>query len=224
MKFKLLKFFNKEKNVVILSIIIGIIIYIFFLNKTKVYSDNIQNGIAEEVIRFHVLANSDKDFDQQLKINVKNEIVKMLETMLKNSKSKEETKSMLIDNLTQINEKAKQIVKENGFDYDVKTLITKSYFPTKVYGDIRLPAGEYEALKIIIGSGKGENWWCVMFPPLCFVDATFKEVPIKDKVLLKNVLTEEEYKIVYKNANKNDIPIEIKFKIVEWWQKLNKKS
>lgn len=210
---------KKEKNILLLSIFIGTFITLVFMLATKSYSYNIQKGIADEVIRLHVLANSDEDYDQQLKIKVKDGIVKMLENELNNSMSKDETRIILLQNLDKIEDKAKEIIEENGYNYNVSAKITFDDFPTKQYGDVVLPAGEYEALKVEIGEAKGKNWWCVMFPPLCFVDASVKEVPKEDKDMLKSVLTDTEYDIVTKADNENDIPIKIKFKIVEMWQK-----
>ena len=206
---------KKEKNILLLSIFIGIFITLVFMLATKSYSYNIQKGIADEVIRLHVLANSDEDYDQQLKIKVKDGIVKMLENELHNSMSKDETRIILLQNLDKIEDKAKEIIEENGYNYNVSAKITFDDFPTKQYGDVVLPAGEYEALKVEIGEAKGKNWWCVMFPPLCFVDASVKEVPKEDKDMLKSVLTDTEYDIVTKADNENDIPIKIKFKIFE---------
>ncbi len=209
---------KKEKNILLLSIFIGTFITLVFTLATKSYSYNIQQGIADEVIRLHVLANSDEDYDQQLKIKVKDGIVKMLENELHNSMTKDETRIVLLKNLDKIEKRAEEIIKENGYDYSVNAKICFDDFPTKEYADVTLPAGEYEALKIEIGEAKGKNWWCVMFPPLCFVDASVKEVPKEDKEILKSVLTDTEYDIVTKAKNENDIPIKIKFKIVEWWQ------
>lgn len=209
---------KKEKNILLLSIFIGTFITIIFMLATKSYSYNIQKGIANEVIRLHVLANSDEDYDQQLKIKVKDGIVKMLENELHNSMSKDETRIVLLQNLDRIEEKAKEIIEENGYDYEVNAKITFTHFPTKQYGDVVLPAGEYEALKVEIGEAKGQNWWCVMFPPLCFVDASVKEVPQEEKNKLKSVLTDTEYDIVTKAKSEKDIPVKVKFKIVEMWQ------
>ena len=209
---------KKEKNILLLSIFIGTFITLVFTLATKSYSYNIQKGIADEVIRLHVLANSDEDYDQQLKIKVKDGIVKMLENELHNSMTKDETRIVLLKNLDKIEKRAEEIIKENGYDYSVNAKICFDDFPTKEYADVTLPAGEYEALKIEIGEAKGKNWWCVMFPPLCFVDASVKELPKEDKEILKSVLTDTEYDIVTKAKNENDIPIKIKFKIVEWWQ------
>lgn len=216
----MLKKIKEDKKNILISLFIGFFITFVFMFTTKIYSQNIQSNISEELIRFHILANSDLEEDQNLKITVKNEIINLLENELKESTSKDETKELLTENIENIIAKAQEIVIENGYEYNVDAKITTAYFPTKVYGDITLPAGEYEALQITIGEAKGQNWWCVMFPPLCFVDVTSKEVPIEDKILLQNILSEEEYNIIANYSNESDVSIKIKFKIVEAWQEL----
>ena len=216
---KIKNYLKNEKTIILLSVIIGFILTVIITTTAKGYSANIQNSIAEEVIRFHVLANSDSQKDQALKLKVKNSVINMLSKELENSKSKNNTKEMLIKNIPNIKAKALEVIKENGYNYPVSVSIENSYFPTKTYGDISLPAGEYEALKIEIGNAKGQNWWCVMFPPLCFVDVTVKEAPEKDKNLLKDILTEEEYELISKEENKDKIDVKIKFKIVEFFNK-----
>ena len=219
---KIKKYFKSEKTIILLSIILGFILTILITTIVKGYSLNIQNSISKEFIRFHVLANSDSKEDQELKLKVKNGIINMLSEELNNSKSKAETKETLIKNIPNIKLKALEIIKNNGYNYPVSVNLTNSYFPTKTYGNITLPAGEYEALKIDIGKANGKNWWCVMFPPLCFVDVTVNEIPKKDKETLKNILTDEEFELI---SNIKDKPsIKIKFKIVEIFNKLNKKE
>lgn len=210
---------KKEKNIILLSIFIGIFFTIIFMISTKVYSNNIQQGIADEVIRLHVLANSDNPYDQDLKIKVKNGVIQMLKQDLNNSMSKDETRIVLLKNLDKIEQKATEIIKQNGYDYNVSAKISFENFPTKQYANVVLPAGQYEALKIEIGEAKGKNWWCVMFPPLCFVDATFSQIPKQYDDTLKNILTNEQYDIVTNADNPNNIPVKIKFKIIEMWQK-----
>lgn len=216
---KILQYIKKEKNIFLASIFIGLFITIICANITRGYAQKVQKGIADEVIRLHVLANSDSKKDQELKIKVKDGVVDMLENELEISHSKDETRVMLIENLDKIEKKAQEIIQKNGYEYGVEAKISYENFPTKEYADVSLPAGEYEALKINIGEAKGKNWWCVMFPPLCFVDASVKSVPIKDKNILKDVLTKEEYNIVSKDEHKNNVSIKIKFKIIEMWQK-----
>ena len=205
---KVIKWICKEKIILAAALIIGIIC------STKVYSDTVQAGIAEEVIRFHVLANSDSDDDQALKLKVRDGVLDKYHEELSGSDNKEETRKIIMDNIDGITKCAGDIIKSEGFDYDVKAYMTKDDFPTKVYGDISLPAGEYEALRIEIGKAEGHNWWCVMFPPLCYVDVSCNEVSVDDKKVLENVLNYEEYKLVTEDTPE----VKVKFKIVEWWK------
>lgn len=213
---------KKELFIFASSFLIGTLIAVLIFSNS--YANTTQNQIAEEVIRFHVLANSDEAFDQELKILVKNEVITMLENELSSSTSLEETKSLILSNLhnNKIIEKAEEIVKSKGYNYEISAYISEEYFPTKTYGDITLPAGIYECLKIDIGEARGQNWWCVMFPPLCFLDIAVTEVDEiseKDKELFKEILTEENYNLICEDID-NSIDIKIKFKIIEFWQKL----
>ena len=110
---------------------------------------------------------------------------------------------------------AEKVIKENGYNYTVNVQVGKADFPTKYYGDITLPAGTYDALKVQIGEAKGQNWWCVMFPPLCFVDVSTGIVPDNSKQELKQSLDNEEYDLISKTDNNE---ISFKFKIVELFQ------
>ncbi len=209
------KFFShlfKDKKILLASIILGFL-FTSVVTYTITYSESIQSGIAKEVLRFHVLANSDKDYDQKLKLKVRDNILEKYKSQLKNCETVEETKNFFKENINDVINTAKETILQEGFDYDVKAFVGKSKFPTKTYGDVSFPAGEYEALRIEIGNAEGKNWWCVMFPPLCFVDVSHKEIPQEAKQELKNILTEEEYGIV---ANPNDnTSFKVKFKIVE---------
>lgn len=199
---------------VILAIIIGLIITIYVSN----YSENVQANLAHNLIRFHVIANSDTAEDQALKLKVRDRIIKETGHFFDDSGNINQTKEIIRKNMEVIEDVARQEIREWGKDYDVKVSLGTYPFPTKKYGDVTLPAGNYEALRVVIGEGQGANWWCVLFPPLCFVDATHGVVPEDTKQTLKNVLTEEEYEIITTADSEGEIPVVIKFKIVEWWQ------
>lgn len=128
--------------------------------------------IADKIIRFHVIANSNTDDDQALKLKVRDKVIEFVSNRLKDSKSLEESRQFILDNKSNIEEIAKAVINENGYSYSVTSSLSRENFPDKVYGDVVFPQGEYEAYRILIGEAKGENWWCVMFPPLCFVDGT----------------------------------------------------
>ncbi|HHW48320.1 MAG TPA: stage II sporulation protein R [Clostridiaceae bacterium] len=185
---------------------------------SAIYSDRINKGLADNLVRLHVVANSDSEEDQALKIEVRDAVIDYMKIQLKDSKNLEETKYIINNNINKIEKIALDKVKSYGKNYPVKVSLGNYPFPTKSYGDVRLPSGEYQALRIVIGEGIGTNWWCVLFPPLCFVDATHGTIPESVKDDLKKVLTEEEYKIITSTDNEGDIPVKIKFKIVEFFQ------
>lgn len=179
------------------------------------YSDDLNKDLSDRLIRLHVIANSDSPEDQALKRDVRDVILNYMRDKFTVSKNVEETKLLINDNMKEIEALAAAEIKRQGKNYSVNGMLGSYPFPTKVYGDITLPAGNYEALRVVIGKGEGANWWCVLFPPLCFVDATHGTIPDSVKENLRNALTAEEYSIVTSSDNDEDIPIKVKFKIVE---------
>jgi len=194
-----------HKTAVIAALIIGLIGAIAAGNRTAIKNreseEEIQQGIANEILRFHVLANSDTESDQKLKLQVKTEVIEYLEDILADSHSLEETKESVLRHMDGIVKEANQTIQSEGYAYPVTAKITKTYFPQKTYGDCTFPAGEYEALQIQIGEAQGKNWWCVLYPSLCFIDATHGIVTEEKKEELKNLLTEEEFNTVMKNPD-----------------------
>ncbi len=181
--------------------------------------DKIQKGIAGEIIRFHVIANSDSSEDQALKLKVKDALVNELSATLKSTKSITEARDIITENLPSIQQTSEKVISENGYAYPVAVSLAPCLFPIKVYGDYTFPAGNYEALRVQIGEAKGQNWWCVMFPPLCFVDSTYSIVDEDTDRQLKYLLTEEEYD----SLKVEKAPVKIKFKLWESVKKFIKK-
>ncbi|HSQ88499.1 stage II sporulation protein R [Romboutsia sp.] len=177
--------------------------------------DSISENYKDKLIRFHVIANSNSDEDQQLKLKVRDEIIRYLQPKLINSSSIAESEEIIKKEYSELEEISKNIILENGYNYDVKVGIQYSTFPTKQYSSVILPAGEYKALKIVIGQGQGKNWWCVMFPPLCFVDEESGVIDKDTDEKLKEILTEEEYKLITQKTEKDMSRMKVKFKIVE---------
>ena len=173
---------------------------------------SIQNSLANKVLRLHVLANSNSTFDQELKLKVKDEVVNYLTPLFKNSSNLTETKKIISNNINSINNIAQSVVSKYS-NYKTNISLSTSSFPTKQYGNISFPAGDYEALKIVIGDGEGNNWWCVMFPPLCFTNSSAGEFDSLSEKKLKDSLSEEEYYMI-NNYDKPDV--KIKFKLLEW--------
>ena len=209
------KFLNLFKNPKLKAVIIlSILLFLYTTICAISYAENVSTDIAESVFRLHILANSDSKEDQELKIKVRNSLLDYMNSLCSNCKSKEEAITLVEQNKENFREIALNTVKENGYNYDVKINIGNFQFPTKNYGDISLPAGFYDALRVEIGEAKGQNWWCVMFPPLCFVDISSGIVPNESKKLMEDNLSEEEFALVSDSSNTE---IQFKFKILEFF-------
>lgn len=163
--------------------------------------------IAGEVFRLHILANSDSEEDQNLKLDVRDVVQQFCYNIYDEAKTKEEAERIISDNLDEIVAVAQGEVDRQGFDYKVRGEIVNMYFTNREYDDITLPAGYYDAVRITIGSGEGHNWWCVMFPPIC-ISAAENTAEISD------VLDEEQTELV------TDKSYQYKFKVYELYQNL----
>lgn len=210
-------FLKKKRKYIYYYIITGILFIgaVLYDIGNSNSAKSLQEGISESLIRFHVIANSDLPEDQELKLKVKNAILEEMGTMLDNSSSLNETRTILMENKKRIEEIGRKIILENNKDYEIKANLGTEKFPLKTYGDVVLPPGEYEALVVRIGEAQGKNWWCVLFPPLCFVDATHGVVDDKGKEELKNVLNEDEYNAIVMNKDEN-VKVKVRFKLLDW--------
>ena len=205
---------KKLKNALIL-----IILLFFYIGISAIsYATTVSSNISDSVFRLHVLANSDSEEDQNLKYKVRDALIAYLEDIAKHTSSKEEVMQLVTEHLQDFETIAKQIITQNGYAYDVTVEVGNFDFPTKNYGDISLPAGYYDALRVKIGEAKGQNWWCVMFPPLCFVNVTSGIVPEESKETMKENLNEEEYALI---SNQDSSTVQFKFKLIEWLQNTN---
>lgn len=203
----------------ILTISTIIIVIAIAINTNTINGKASQEDISSKLIRFHVIANSDDKIDQGLKLKIRDAVLKYVSPKLKDCKNIEESRKIISSEDKNIRKISEAIIKENGFKYSVATSLSQEYFPVKTYGNITLPQGKYEAYRIIIGIGTGQNWWCVMFPPLCFVDITKGNVSYeKTEKEMKNVLSEDEYKLVDNTVNNKKIIV--KFKLAEIFSKL----
>lgn len=165
--------------------------------------------IVDKIIRFHVLANSDSEEDQKLKLKVRDEVIKYISSKLKYSSNLEESRKIILENKDKMEEISEEVIKNNGYNYKVTSMLSRENFPDKVYGDLIFPQGEYEAYRILIGKAKGQNWWCVMFPPLCFVDETKNIVDSNEiKESIEKETSEDKKEIDSKK-------IKFKFKFLE---------
>ncbi|HHX18315.1 MAG TPA: stage II sporulation protein R [Clostridium sp.] len=181
-------------------------------------SESAKSELADNLIRLHVVANSDSPEDQELKNHVKDEIIKYMKDELKGVRDVDKSREIINGNLKYIKNIAEDEIKRQGKSYPVNVTLGDYPFPTKVYSDISLPAGVYQALRVSIGEGVGENWWCVLFPPLCFVDATHGTVSEDFKEDLEEIVEGDKDKYYIFASEKSDvkeISIEFKFKLVE---------
>lgn len=165
-----------------------------------VYAYGVQANLSEGLLRLHIIANSNSDSDQSIKLAVRDEITS-------GSKS--------VSELSQIDASARLTLSRLGAEYGVRTELERTYVPEKEYKNIRLPEGMYTCVKVILGEGQGENWWCIAYPPLCFTEEVFGEMTAEAEALLKNRLDEESFRAIVKNGDVN-----LRFWVLEEFQKL----
>ena len=170
-----------------------------------------QSELADKVVRLHVLANSDSEEDQALKLKVRDAVLAQSSETLQGITGREEACRRLTALLPELEKTAREVIAANGYAYGVRVELAETSFPTKTYDGFALPAGEYLALRVLIGEAAGQNWWCVVFPPLCTAAAS--DVPT---VALDAGLTDQEVALI----TEADEGYVLKFKAVELWQAL----
>ncbi len=207
-----MKFIQKHKQALSTCIILLILLAAFIIVSAYSYVSAVSYDIADSVFRLHVIANSDSAEDQALKYKVRDSLLNYMNSLVTSTTSKDEAMEIVTNNIDNFKNIAKATIKENGYNYSVNITVGKHSFPTKYYGDVSLPAGIYDALRVEIGSASGQNWWCVMFPPLCFVDISSGIVPEESKESLKNNLNDEAYDLITVDDSSS---MNFKFKIVE---------
>lgn len=177
-------------------------------------NDPLQPSIASKILRFHVLANSDSEEDQSVKEKVRDAVGTYLKPYLAEAESIEDTRKIVNAHMDEIIEISKQTLQENGYDYDVNAKITYTDFPEKTYGSYTFPKGNYEALQIVIGKGEGQNWWCVLYPNMCFKGAVYEVVEDEAGEELKEVLSPWEYADVFDSGD-----VSLRLKSLEYFTK-----
>ena len=190
----------KKYQIAEISIAVGLIISIVFsFVNFGAECGNIRNN----VIRLHVLANSDSEKDQNVKLLVRDALLSCGSEIFSGTVSRDNAEECLTREKNLLTEKANKVLKENGFEYKAEIVITDEYFQTRDYEEFTLPAGEYKALKVVLGKGEGHNWWCIMFPPLCLPAAT-------EKTNTEIILGNDSVEII-----SNPVKYEMKFKVIE---------
>ncbi|MGN0963163.1 MAG: stage II sporulation protein R [Clostridia bacterium] len=196
---------NKAKALILIALCAVLTVLSFAVEKYESLAD-------KDLIRFHVIANSDTVYDQSVKLKVRDRVLDTVQPLLKNAENAEEAGEILKENKDRITETAKEVLKEENCGYTAETTLGTSLFPTKSYGDLTLAAGKYKACRIILGDGRGKNWWCVLYPPLCFVD-------IRDDTAVAVVTTEksEENRDIFA-AGGSLYQVRVKSKLLELLQ------
>lgn len=202
----------KKKYQFCLSLTLGLLIFLLAMSGFRRKEEALASRIAPEILRFHVLANSDSPVDQALKLEVKDLLLEEIRTGLEAEEagSKEAVSRYITAHKEDLETAAERCVKERGFDYGVTIQLEQCLFPEKTYGDMTFPAGTYDAVRVLIGQGKGKNFWCVLYPSLCYLDSTYAVVPDSSKNQLSALLSEDDFQALL-----NARPVKIRFKLAD---------
>lgn len=201
----------REKGPLFLLLTCWIIVGLAGMQKIE-KEDKLQASIANKIIRLHILAPSDTKEDQELKLQVKDALLQYGRKHFIGCKNRKEAEEAIRKNKQKMLHVAQKVIKAAGKSYPVSICFEQAYFPIKIYGDLTFPAGCYEAVRIKIGAAQGHNWWCVMYPSLCFTQGTFRIVPDHGKQQLQHLLTKQQYQTLLKNGK---IKIKVGWKIVD---------
>lgn len=178
-------------------------------------AEYMHRDISSGIVRLHIIANSDKDFDQRVKLAVRDGVIAAQQEIFPDGIKRELTEA----EKKKLIKTAQNILKSQGADYGVKLETGKFYFPTKEYENVTLPAGDYDAVRMVLGEGKGRNWWCVMYPPLCFTDSAVGKMENESEDILKESMGAYQYETITQNT----IKVRPAFKLVEMWQEFKQK-
>lgn len=192
-------------------LIILSLLFCFIFISISSYANTVSQNLSDNFFRLHILANSDSEIDQNLKLKIRDAIIEYMESQNFSNSTKAEVIDIVENNLNNYKIIVENIIRKEGFSYPFSIEVGNFHFPTKVYGNISLPAGYYDALKIKIGNAEGQNWWCSLFPPLCFVDVSSGIIDETSEKKLKENLSKEEFSIITSGNEK----IKLKFKLLE---------
>ncbi len=180
------------KNLVYCAVLALVISY-----SVSTYSRELSSDLYGGLVRLHIIAQSDSDSDQAVKLSVRDEILKQAPQGLSPEETAESAEKI-----------ANEVLKENGFDYGAKAEFTTVSFPRKIYREICLPSGKYRAVRVVLGEGRGQNWWCVLYPPVCMADVNGSEMSEKARKDLKDNISEESYDLITGDVT-------VKFRVAE---------
>ncbi len=194
-----------KKLILLLLLVLSVFCGLFL------YADAMQDDVAQKVLRLHVLANSDDAADQALKLAVRDRILKESQHLFKACTSPAESKAVFLQEKERLTKAAEAEIDDRGFSYPVSLSLETTYFPMRTYDGLTLPAGEYEAVRVSIGEAQGQNWWCVMFPPLCFVDGSISS---ENATQLSEALGKDAAIL----TPTSPADVQIRFKVVDFFQ------
>lgn len=196
-------------------LIIFILFLLYFIFNSISYSYSISNDLEKNLFRLHIIANSDSEEDQNLKLFVRDNVVDFLKKYKFSNKN--ELINFIQNHENELNEIIQSSINQKGYNYSFTIEIGNSFFPQKKYENIILPSGYYDGLKIKIGKAEGKNWWCVLFPPMCLINKSTCELPEESELILENSLSEECNSIVSSDTQK----YKFKFKIVDFFNNIH---
>ncbi len=206
-------FKERRDKIFLISLLIGVALYLAF---SITYFASASGEIRENVVRLHILAESDSEVDQNVKLKVRDALLEKNTELLSSKVTPENAEKYFEKSKDELEKCANEVLEENGFKYTAKITLGKEYYTTRTYEDLTFPAGTYTSVKVVLGDGEGKNWWCVMFPPLCVPVAT-GGIETDDGVSLEEYLDEDGKRIVTSEGK-----FKVGFKVVEWYEKLFK--
>ena len=198
-------------------ILTGGIVLLFLLGLFSILPIHGEQEIYESVVRLHVLANSDSQEDQALKLKVRDEVLRVTEPLLAGCESREEAERILEQHMGEVEAAAQAVVREQGYEYPVSVLLGKEEYPTRNYENCCFPSGTYVSMRVCIGDAEGQNWWCVLFPPLCLSAASAEDEQSNEEAFISVGLTGEQYRVI---TQTDQVKYRIRFKILESVQDL----
>ena len=207
---------NQKKICLIVACLLSLVLTTVIMERrmevVRAQMDDTQQALAKEVFRFHVIAESDSEKDQNIKLKVRDSVLDYMKAKeSQDQKGVKATKLWVTAHKDELEQTANRVLKKEGVSYRAKAEITTCYFPEKWYGDVCFPEGNYEALRLILGKGNGHNWWCVLYPNMCFKGSVYEIIEDDAREELREVLDEEEYEAVFDSGD-----YEIRFKILDF--------
>lgn len=192
----------RQKSGIVLSAVCFLTAGLLFLALARTADTRLAGELAPQVLRFHILANSDRHEDQELKLEVRSLLLDLIYEGLEEDPSQPLTKDRVVSFIREqaipLAQAAEALIRSRGFSYPVSIRVEDSYFPVKYYGDVRFPEGVYQAARVTIGEGKGHNWWCVLYPKLCFVEESWAVMPEESEKVLSDALPGTDCSVLVK--------------------------